>query len=132
MTFEEFLRILFVRPARLPQGFKHNPHYDAALLSDTMNQVPEVVRASNHQPYVYFEKNVTADVIALARAMGFKPHLHRSHKYFPPKCVFRARVRKKTSKVATELYNMDGQGVNECKNNPEYNQYIANYKLKTR
>ena len=135
MTFKEFMKISFAPTMELPGWVDHNSFYDAVLLSDTMKLVPDVVRSPDGRCYIYFEK-MTPSVNSLARAMGFKPCLHKSHRYFPPKYVYRAHISRAMSKsalqIADEISTMSAHDVEVCKKNPEYAKYISYYRQKTR
>ena len=135
MTFEEFMKISFAPTMELPGWVDHDSFYDAVLLSDTMKLVPDVIRSPDGRCYIYFEK-MTPDTMALARAFGLKPRLHRSRRYFPPKVVYRARISRDMSKsalqIADEISTMSAHDVETCKTNPEYAKYISYYRQKNR
>ncbi len=135
MTFKEFVKINFAPTMELPGWVDHNSFYDAVLLSDKMNMVPDVIRSPDGRSYVYFER-MTPDVMAFARAMGFKPRLHRSRRYFPPRHIYRAPVSRAMSKSAKQtvdkISTLSSQDVKECKMTPEYTKYISYYRQKNR
>ena len=133
MNIVEFMKVVFTPATKLSQGVERDFFYDAVFLSDMAKQIPEVLRAKNGGSYIYFEK-ITPGAIALARAMGFNPHLHKSYRYFPPRYVYRARVSralpKSALRVVNELSTLDPKDFEECKKKADYMKYIANYKIR--
>lgn len=135
MTIVESLKSI-VKPAiKLPAGFVHNADFDAALLAEALGEVPDFVYARNGHRYIYFE-NMNIRAFELARAMGFEPFMHKSHKYTPAKIIYRAHVGRDTPitarRVANKLHlsGMDIIGAYDA--NPQYIKYIENYKIKTK
>jgi hypothetical protein len=123
MNIVEFMKMTFMPATKLSQGFERDFFYDAVFLSDMAKQIPEVLRAKNGGSYIYFEK-ITPGAIALARAMGFKPQLHKSYRYFPPRYVYRARVSralpKSALRVVNELSALEPKDFEECKKKADY------------
>ena len=136
MTIIEQIKNVFSPFGSAQDNFVHNPTFDAVLLVGTLGRVPDILRATNGRSYVYFEY-MDADALSLARQMGFKPQLHKSRRYFPPRYVYRARIggnmSKDTLNIALEAEKVDFRDIDKCISNPEYQRYIAaNYKMKTK
>ena len=133
MNIVEFMKMTFMPATKLSQGFERDFFYDAVFLSDMAKEIPEIVRAKNGGSYIYFE-NITPGAIALARVVGFKPHVHKSYKYFPPRYVYRARVSRALPKsalqVVSKLAALEPKDFEECKKKADYMKYIANYKIR--
>ena len=135
MRFVEHVKNVFSAIGAETQYFVHNATFDAVLLADVLGEVPEVVRASNGRAYIYFE-NMNTKGMVLARQMGFAPRLHRSHRYFPVKYIYRVRVTgAKTPRIqdlANEISTMDKKDIAKYKSDVAYKRYVANYKIKTK
>ena len=134
MNIVEFMKMAFTPATKLSHGFERDFFYDAVFLSDMAKQIPEVLRAKNGFSYIYFEK-ITPGAIALARTMGFKPRLHKSYRYFPPRYVYRARINravlpKSSLYVVNELAALEPQIFEKCKKQADYINYISNYKIR--
>ena len=133
MRFVEHIQGYFKRMGVSPSYFLRDTTFDAVFLADTLGAIPDIVRARNGRSYLYFEE-MTVSAIVLARQMGFNPRLHRSHKYFPAKYVYRAQVSgprsKKLQEIANEFKTMDMKNIKKYKIDPAYLRYIANYKTK--
>lgn len=135
MTIKECLKSIIKPEIKLPNNFRHNADFDAALLVDIFDLVPEVVRARNGQPYVYFEQ-MDAKSFEIVRAMGFEPRMHKSHKYVPAQIIFRAHIGHGVSssarQIANRLHKMDKFNITKYTEDPNYRKYIENYKAKTK
>ena len=135
MKIVECIKNIFDKSGKLPAGFERNPEFDAVFLTESFGYIPEVVRARNGFKYVYFA-SLEPDLIDLARKMGFRPHFHRTHRYVPARCIYRARISgsmpKETLAVVNNLMAAYDNGIMTYRENPEYQKYVANYKTKTK
>ena len=127
MTISEHFDCLLKQTAKLPNSFVHDYKYDTVLLIDMFELVPEVVRARTGRTYIYFE-NMNPEKLMMVRQMGFEPHLHKSHKYFPPKYIYRARIYQNMSRnalnIANKISSTTMKEIDECKINQQYMQYM--------
>ena len=135
MKILEHIENIFSPSGKLPEGFVRNPDFYAMYLVESFGYVPEVIHASDGATYVYFD-NVNPLLMSLLRRMGFRPHLHKSHKYTPHKFIYRSLVNKNTPRetlsVVNSLIKMSTDGYKVDTISPEYIRYVANYNLKTR
>lgn len=135
MIIVEHIKNVLCSSKKMPAGFQHNPKFDAVLFTQTFHHVPIFIRARDGWLYLYFE-HLDTEKFSLIRKMGFTPRLHKSHKYHPAKMVYRVRVCKKLSQNARdtvrEMQTVRGTSVKECASNPEYLNYVANYRIKTK
>ena len=135
MTLVDYVKYSLKPVSDKPNNYARNASYDAALLVDTIGYVPDVVRARNGHSYVYFEY-LDAEAFYLVRKMGFKPFLHKSHRYFPATFIFRARIDQDMPRVTRDVANkIMGISINEVARyteNPEYLKYISKYNIKTK
>ena len=144
MTITERIKNIFILPRIRGGAFEHNPLFDTMFLLDTCEFSPELVRARDGRSYIYFE-SMSCDEINLVRKMGLNPRLHKSHKYTPPKYVYRIRISGNMPKSARDIinklretYDSDTKvftiswDINEMKSRQDYNDYVSQYKLKVK
>jgi len=127
MKILEYVGYVLKPVNKMPRDIARNFDYDAALIQDLCGCIPDVLRARNGNFYVYFE-DMDMDKFAVLRQMGFDVRLHKSHRYYPRKFIYRARINKKNSKIAGALSSARFKDIVAVWESPAYKQYVANYK----
>ena len=140
MTIIEHMKNIFAPVGNMPHDFVRNPEYDLVFMHNIFERLPELIRARNGRTYIYFDTD-DAGLLEVVRKMGFKPRMHRSHKYLPAKIIYRAPISRDMPKSAKDivslLLKLNGenfyvflQNIESYKSIDAYNKYIAEYKLK--
>jgi len=129
MKIVEHVKCILKPVNKLPQDVARNFDYDAALIQNLYGRAPDIVRARNGNFYVYFE-NMDMGKFVVLRQMGFDLHLHKSRRYYPSKFIYRARINRKTCRIAGALSSAGFKDIAAIWESPAYKQYVANYKIK--